>query len=164
MERRRKGTECTPAVYDCLDCGAEVRASLPEGRETSGYGPQVSTEIVLGKIVERLPYRKQEERLAREGIPSCPAMLQAVVWKAGERLKGEEAVILGRLPAAPWVHADESLFRIDGRRVWIWVFYAGRSSGRYETGRGRKRSCDGSACSEFGSSGERTPPRSSTPP
>ena len=120
--RRRTVTNYGVSVYDCLDCGETVRARLPNGHEPSGYGPQLQTEIVLGKIEERLPYRKLEERLAREGIPSCPATLQAVVWNASERLKGEEVAILARLRAAPWVHADESLYRIDGRKVWIWVF------------------------------------------
>ena len=27
-----------------------------------------------------------------------------------------------RLRASPWVHADESSYRIDGRKVWIWTF------------------------------------------
>ena len=122
VERRRKVTEYTVAVYDCLDCGAEVRSTLPDGREPVGYGPWLQTDIVLGKIEERLPYRKLEDRLAREGIPSCPATLQAVVWGASEKLKDEETAILQRLRAAPWVHADESSYRIDGRKVWIWVF------------------------------------------
>ncbi|EQD59573.1 transposase, partial [mine drainage metagenome] len=122
VERRRRVTEYTVAVYDCLDCGEEVRATLPDGRVPVGYGPQLQTEIVLGKIEERLPYRKLEERLGREGIPSCPATLQAVVWNASERLKDEEAAIVQRLRASPWVHADESSYRIDGRKVWIWVF------------------------------------------
>ncbi len=120
--RKRVVTEYEQAIYDCLDCGAEVRSTLPDGREPAGYGPQLQTEIVLGKIEERLPYRKLEERLAREGIPSCPATLQAVVWGASEKLKDEEATILQRLRASPWVHADESSYRMDGRKVWIWVF------------------------------------------
>ena len=109
-------------VSECLDCGATVRARLPNARAPAGYGPQLQSEIVLGKIEERLPYRKLEERLARDGIPSCPATLQAVVWNAAEKLKDEEAAIVARLRAAPWVHADESSYRIDGRKVWIWTF------------------------------------------
>ncbi|MCI4373597.1 MAG: IS66 family transposase [Thermoplasmata archaeon] len=122
IERRRKVTEYSVEVSDCLDCGATVRARLANGRAPTGYGPELQAEIVLGKIEERLPYRKLEERLEREGIPSCPATLQAVVWGASEKLRGEEAVILQRLRASPWVHADESSYRIDGRKVWIWVF------------------------------------------
>ncbi len=126
VERRRRVREYTQAIYECRGCGEEVRATLPDGREPTGYGPQLRTEIVLGKIEERLPYRKLEEWLAREGIPSCPATLQAVVWNAGERLKGEETAIIARLRAAPWVHADESSYRIDGLRVWIRVFCTDR--------------------------------------
>ncbi|MGI0129136.1 MAG: IS66 family transposase, partial [Thermoplasmata archaeon] len=122
VEHRRKVTEHTQAIYDCLDCGEEVRATLPDGREPSGYGPQLQTDIVLGKIEERLPYRKLEERLAREGIPSCPATLQAVVWNAGERLGAEYDAILGRIRAAPTVNADETTFSVDGKRWYLWTF------------------------------------------
>ena len=104
--------------------------ATPERTGTVGYGPQLQTEIVLGKIEERLPYRKLEERLQRDGIPGCPATLQAVVWGASEKLRGEEAAILERLRASPWVHADESSYRIDGRKVWLWdVLHRHRSLG-----------------------------------
>ena len=112
VERKRRVPEYIVAVYECLDCGGEVRSALPDGREPAGYGSQLQTEIVLGKI---------EERLGREGIPSCPATIQAVVWGASEKLSEEEAAIVQRLRTSPWVHADESSYRIDGRKVWIWV-------------------------------------------
>jgi transposase len=126
VERRRVVTEYAVEVSECLDCGATVRARLPSGRTPSGYGPLLQTEIVLGKIEERLPYRKLEERLEREGIPSCPATLQAVVWNAAEKLRAEEAAIVERLRTAPWVHADESSYRVDGRKVWLWTFCTDR--------------------------------------
>ena len=122
LEHRRKVTEYTQAIYACRDCGAEVRSTLPDGREPKGYGPQLQGDIVLGKIVERLPYRKLEERLAREGIPSCPATLQAVLWSASEQLGPEEAKILERIRAAVVVHADETIFRVDGHKWWLWTF------------------------------------------
>ncbi|MGA8302738.1 MAG: hypothetical protein WA691_00345 [Thermoplasmata archaeon] len=68
--RRRRFTESTRAIYDC---SAGVRVPLPKGREPSGYGPQLQTEIVLGNIEERWPYRECSERLAPEGIPNYPA-------------------------------------------------------------------------------------------
>ena len=34
-------TEYEQVVYDCLDCGAEVRSTLSSGRELAGYGPQL---------------------------------------------------------------------------------------------------------------------------
>jgi transposase len=122
VEHPRKVTEYTQAVYGYLDCGAEVRATLPEGQEPSEYGPQLQTDIVLGKIEERLPYRKLVERLAREGIPSCPATLQAGVWNAGGKLASEYEAILARVRAAPTVYADETTFSVDGHRWYLWTF------------------------------------------
>ncbi|MGH9917492.1 MAG: IS66 family transposase, partial [Nitrososphaerales archaeon] len=104
------------------DCGAEVRATLPDGRDPVGYGPQLQTEIVVGKIEERLPYRKIEGRLDREGIPSCPATLQAVVWGAGEKLGGSAEEILQRIRQAPVIHADETSFHVGGETWWLWTF------------------------------------------
>lgn len=115
-------TEYTQAIYECPDCGHEERATLPGGREPAGYGPQLQTDIVLGKIDERLPYRKIEGRLEREGIPTCPATLQAVVWGASEKLQGTADEILRRIREAPVIHADETSYRVDGRKWWLWTF------------------------------------------
>jgi len=120
--RQRVVTDYAVAVYDCLDCGETVRARLPSGRAPSGYGPQLQTEIVLGKIEERLPYRKLAARLERDGVPVCPATLQGVVWGASERLGGTYAEILERIRQALVVYADETSFHVGGERWWLWTF------------------------------------------
>ena len=107
-ERKRTVTDCKVGVYDCFDCGETVEATLLDGRSPSGYGSVLQTEIALGKIEERLPYRKLVERAERDGVPSCPATLQALVLNASEKRSEEESAIIGRLRAAPWVHIDES--------------------------------------------------------
>ena len=122
MVRKTVVTEYAQAIYECPDCGHEERATLPGGREPAGYGPQLQTDIVLGKIDERLPYRKIEGRLEREGIPTCPATLQAVVWGASEKLQGTADEILRRIREAPVIHADETSYRVDGRKWWLWTF------------------------------------------
>jgi transposase len=115
-------TEYTVPIYRCLDCGEEVRGTLPDGRAPSGYGPQLQSEAVLGKIEERLPYRKLQDRLARQGAPMSTATIQGLVWAAGDQLGEEYAEILERIRAAPSVHADETSFRVDGHRWWLWTF------------------------------------------
>lgn len=120
--RQRKVTDYAVNVYDCLDCGETVRARLPSGRAPSGYGPQLPTEIVLGKIEERLPYRKLAARLERDGVPVCPATLQGVVWGASERLGGTYGEILERVRRALVVYADETSLHVDGERRWLWTF------------------------------------------
>jgi transposase len=120
--RRAVVTEYTVPIYRCLDCGEEVRGTLPDGRAPSGYGPRLQSQAVLGKIEERLPYRKLQERLAREGAPMSTATIQGLVWAAGEQLGGEYEAILERVRAAPVVHADETSYRVGGHRWWLWTF------------------------------------------
>lgn len=126
--RTRKVTEYAQAVYRCLDCGEMIRATLPDGREPSGYGPQLQSEIVLAKVEERLPYRKIEEKLDREGIPSCPATLQGVVWGASEKLGDTWVEIRERIRQAPVVYADETSFRVGGVKWWLWTFTTERDT------------------------------------
>jgi transposase len=115
-------TEFTIPIYECLDCGQESRGTLPDGRAPSGYGPQLQTEVVLGKIYERLPYRRLAERLAREGAPMSTATLQGLVWATSERLGEEYAAIRRRVRRSAVVHADETSFSVDGRKWWLWTF------------------------------------------
>lgn len=122
MVRQRKVTDFAVNVYDCMDRGETVRARLPNGRAPSGYGPELQTEIVLGKIADRLPYRKLATRLERDGVPVCPATLQGVVWGASERLGGTYAEILERVRRARVVYADETSLHVGGERWWLWTF------------------------------------------
>ncbi len=120
-----KVTEHTQNVYRCEECGDEFRAAPPDGREPTEWGPRLQSEVVLGHLLDRLPYRKLRARLIRLGgelLRLSPTTLQAIVWRASDRLTGEEAGILERLRKAPFVHVDESIFRVDGHRQWIWVF------------------------------------------
>ncbi|MGI0140958.1 MAG: IS66 family transposase [Thermoplasmata archaeon] len=120
-----KVTEHTQHVYRCEECGEEFRAAPADGPEPAEWGPRLQSEVVLGKVLDRLPYRKLRARLVRLGgelLRLSPATLQAIVWRASDRLSGEEAAIIARLRRAPFVHVDESIFRVDGHRQWIWVF------------------------------------------
>ena len=114
--------EFTIPIYECLDCGQETRGTLPEGRAPSGYGPQLQAEVVLGKIYERLPYRRLAERLAREGAPMSTATLQGLVWATSQQLGEEYAAIRRRVRRSAVVHADETGFSVDGRKWWLWTF------------------------------------------
>ena len=111
--------------YRCADCGEETLAKPTDGRQPTEWGPHLQAEMVLGKVLDRLPYRKLIARMVRSGgevLRMSPATAQAIVGRASEQLGGEEQAILRRLRASPFVHVDESIFRVDGVRQWIWVF------------------------------------------
>ncbi len=77
---------------------------------------------MLGKIEERLPYRKIAARLERDGVPGCPVTLQGVVWGASERWGGTYEEILARVRQALVVYADETSLHVGGERWWLWTF------------------------------------------
>lgn len=111
--------------YRCEDCGEETLALPQDGHQPTEWGPLAQVEMVLGKVLDRLPYRKLIARMVRMGgklFQMSPATAQAIVWRASERLSEEEQALLQRLRASPFVHVDESIFRADGHREWIWVF------------------------------------------
>ena len=120
--RRAVVTAFTIPIYVCLDCGEETRGKLPDGSTPTGYGPQLRTEAVIGKIVERLPYRRLAERLGREGAPMSTATLQGLVWAASDQLGEEYDKILRRIRRSAAVHADETSFSVDGKKWWLWCF------------------------------------------
>jgi transposase len=113
-------TEFTIPVYEWLDCGEEVRGALSDGRVPSGYGPQLQREVVVGKILERLPYRRLAERLAREGGSMSTAALQGLVLAASDQLGEEHGAIRRRISRSAVVHADETSFSVDGKKWWLW--------------------------------------------
>jgi transposase len=120
-----KVTKHTQNLYRCEECGEETLALPPDGRQPTEWGPRLETEAVLGKIQDRLPYRKLRARLVRQGgklLWTSTATLQGMVWRASEKLAAEEQAILQRLRRSPFVHVDESILRVDGHREWLWVF------------------------------------------
>lgn len=50
-----KVTEHTQHLYRYEDCGEEFAALPPDGRQPTEWGPRVQTEVVLGKMLDRLP-------------------------------------------------------------------------------------------------------------
>jgi hypothetical protein len=87
-----------------------------------GLWPSAPCRGVLGKILERLPYRTLVDRLAARGATMSTATVQRLVWAASDRLGGTYAAIVRRLRRAAAVHADETTFLVDGRRWWLWPF------------------------------------------
>jgi transposase len=120
--RKAVVTEFTIPVYESLDCGEEIRGTLPDGRTPTGYGPQLQSEAVIGKILERLPFRRLAKRLAREGASMSTATLQGLVWTASDRLGEEVGAIHRLIRRSAVVHADETSFSVDGKKWGLWVF------------------------------------------
>jgi hypothetical protein len=75
------------------------------------------------KFEERLPHVKVSEALERTcGLRVTPATVLDITRRVAWWLRPEYTRILERIRSAPVVYVDETGARVDGRRIWIWVF------------------------------------------
>ena len=108
--------------YECCDCGAECSATLPGGPLQTGYGPNLKAEMVLLRTEQRLPIRRILQVLLRSGVSMSTATALALLLAASQRLSPEYQKIIRCIRRAPVVYADETSFRVDGKKWWLWVF------------------------------------------
>jgi hypothetical protein len=114
----------------CGACGAETRATLPEGMSASGYGPRVAATVALLGGVYRA-----SQRLTQRAMSDFYGLELALGTVNALRQEASEAVAKPVLAAQEYVkqqgvvHGDETGFmqgnadkaNPNGRKAWIWV-------------------------------------------
>lgn len=107
---------------ECPACGHPTRASLPPEIK-SGWGTRLLAVIAMLATIERST-RRQIDSFLKEvlGVPSSLGTVQA-------HLEGEVSLALEpawqqayqAVLTGPWVGLDETGWRIQGHRGWIWA-------------------------------------------
>ncbi|MGH8743133.1 MAG: IS66 family transposase, partial [Burkholderiales bacterium] len=110
----------------CGDCGAATRAPMPE--EIAGqFGPQLTALIAYWTVVCRLPRRLVEAMLA--DVLSIEISLGST-QKAWEEISHavEQPVrqLQEQLPREAVLNVDETGWRTNGDKRWIWALVANR--------------------------------------
>ena len=109
--------------YTCTACGAHTTARHPDCPPVGRLGKNALVQATLLKFQDRLPHAKVSEALERTyGLQVTPATVLDVTRRVAWWLLPEYNRILRRIRASPVVYVDETGFRVDGRRYWIWVF------------------------------------------
>lgn len=114
----------------CEACGAETRASLPEGMSALGYGPRVAATVaLLGGVYrasQRLTQRAMSDFYGIElSLGTVNALRQEVSEAVAEPVLGAQ----GYIQEQAVVHGDETGFmqgntdgaNPSGRKAWLWV-------------------------------------------
>jgi transposase len=107
----------------CASCGAQTRASFPEGVAAPvQYGQRISAVVVYLLHFQFLP----EDRLAALmvtlfGVRLVPATIARMSRSCAQRLQGFVAAVCTRVCDAPVKHLDETGFRIGGTTQWLHV-------------------------------------------
>lgn len=108
----------------CAKCGKATQAVLPE--EVKGnFGPELTALIAYQTVSCRMPRRVVLESLEHVlGIPLSLGSVQKV-WEEASEAVAEPCEELGRqLPREPVLNSDETGYRTNGEKRWLWALVA----------------------------------------
>ena len=108
----------------CPECGKSTKAAIPE--EASGqFGPELTALIVHLTVVCRMPRRVVERLLEQAlGIEISLGSTQKCWEEASEAVAGPCLELEQKLQDEPVINADETGWRTNGDKRFLWVFLA----------------------------------------
>jgi transposase len=106
----------------CPGCGAATRAKLPADIPCGSFGPRLQAWAGLLSGAYRLS-KRQVQRLFADllGVSISTGMVAKLQRQAGEILAGPMAEIVEAVRQAKAVHVDETGWREQGKKAWLWV-------------------------------------------
>ena len=109
--------------YRCKKCGKRIISTHPDKPKSGRLGANAQTKITLMKYNSRLPHRKVVDILENEfGFNLVPATVWNTTKSVARHLKPSYGVIVKSLRDSPYIHIDETGFKVDGKKWWLWVF------------------------------------------
>jgi hypothetical protein len=108
----------------CPECGKMTQAELPS--EVQGhFGPELTALIAYLTVVCRMPRRMVQELLEQVlGIPLSLGSVQNSWEEASEAVAEPCAELERQLPHEPVLHSDETGYRTNGEKRWLWALVA----------------------------------------
>ena len=108
----------------CPECGKSTKAAIPE--EASGqFGPELTALIVHLTVVCRMPRRVVERLLEQAlGIEISLGSTQKCWEEASEAVAAPCQELERKLKDEPVINADETGWRTNGDKRFLWVFLA----------------------------------------
>lgn len=123
----------------CRRCGHATRGRLPAGVPRGAFGPRLTAWVSLLSGVYRLS-KRQVRRLFAEllGLSISTGMIAKLQRQAAAVLAAPAAAIRQAVRQAEAVHVDETGWRQEAKKAWLWVgvtaeatsFLIDRSRGR----------------------------------
>lgn len=121
---RVEATKFIRHAYWCSECKKAKTASYAPGEVPYGYlGPNVLIQTVLMKYHHGLPYSKMQMMFQELcGLKVTDSALAQALQRLARFLKVEKQVIVDAVRASPWIHGDETGWKIAGTTHWLWDF------------------------------------------
>jgi len=108
--------------WKCEACGSRMTARHPECPPEGLFGKNVYVQTTLLKYEDRLPLRKVQAALERQGLTVTPSTVLEILRRAAMWLRPEYEGVLQRIRATDVVYTDETGLKVDGGQYWIWTF------------------------------------------
>ena len=126
--------------YCCGHCGTEVSAPYHPEHVPLGYlGANVLIQAAILKYHHCLPYRKICELFEESaGLTVSPGGISQALARISRWLGVEKAEVLEAIRGSPQVHVDETGWRLDGKKSWVWALVNERLA-YYHVDRSRAR-------------------------
>lgn len=127
-------------VYGCEHCQKEVSAPYHPEHVPKGYlGANVLIQAAILKYYHCLPYRKIGELFQdMAGLTVSPGGLSQALARISHWLGVEKIDLLEAIRGSPQLHVDETGWRLDGKKSWVWVL-ANERLAYYHVDRSRAR-------------------------
>ena len=128
-------------TYCCERCQKEVVAPYHPEHVPKGYlGANVLIQAAILKYYHCLPYRKICELFEdMAGLKVSPGGISQALIRISQWLGVEKDEIMAAIRGSPQVHADETGWRLDGKKSWVWAFVNKRLAYYHvDRSRGRK--------------------------
>ncbi len=105
----------------CAACGGETRAQPPPELPRSPFGPRLEAAVAVLSVRNRISRRDVSE--LSEDLFGCPisvGAIDAVCQRVSAALAQPHRELHEALKGAPVVNADETGWKLAGRRRWLW--------------------------------------------
>ncbi|TAJ71558.1 MAG: IS66 family transposase, partial [Gallionellaceae bacterium] len=111
-------------AYQCSHCHKLQRAPYGPGEIPCSYlGPNVLVQTILMKYHHGLPYSKIQMMFKELcGLTVTDSALAQALQRLAHWLEVEKQVIVDAVRASPWIHGDETGWKIAGINHWLWDF------------------------------------------
>jgi hypothetical protein len=112
----------------CPQCKRRVESRAPEQPPAANVphgqlGINALTTGVILRVRHRLPFRMIAQLLAdMAGLRVSPGGLVKQLKRIARWLDSKYRDLIRQMRASPYVHADETGWRMDGRNFWLWAF------------------------------------------
>ena len=90
------------------------------------YGRNLVTEAV-NNFACRMPHRMNAAEIARYGIPMSAGTIHNILSRTGKNMGTKALHIMESIKASDLLHVDETSFSLNGKNVWVWIFFNPRT-------------------------------------